>query len=205
MWLVFTAMRRPITILVAVLAAALTSIMAMRQMKVDIFPKLGAPAIYVAQPYGGMDPSQMEGYLFASGQHEAVVGVSLRAGGVHSVAVHGRRGAPAVCPAVARGRLRDDFLLCDLQHAGAGAGHMDVACGTSPRARLPRAAAILVSKTTGFGPRASLGGDWCLPGRDRSVYCHRPPPYRHGSLSCCRNEAAAAPAAGTNRYAPGAH
>jgi multidrug efflux pump subunit AcrB len=32
-------------------------------MKADIFPKLGAPAIYVAQPYGGMDPSQMEGYL----------------------------------------------------------------------------------------------------------------------------------------------
>jgi multidrug efflux pump subunit AcrB len=63
MWLVFTAMRRPITILVAVLAVALTSIIAIRQMKVDIFPKLGAPAIYVAQPYGGMDPSQMEGYL----------------------------------------------------------------------------------------------------------------------------------------------
>src|SRR5438270_3106270 len=63
MWLVFTAMRRPITILVAVLAVALTSIMAIRQMKVDIFPQLGAPAIYVAQPYGGMDPSQMEGYL----------------------------------------------------------------------------------------------------------------------------------------------
>jgi multidrug efflux pump subunit AcrB len=63
MWLVFTAMRRPITILVAVLAVALTSIMAIRQMKVDIFPKLGAPAVYVAQPYGGMDPSQMEGYL----------------------------------------------------------------------------------------------------------------------------------------------
>jgi len=37
--------------------------MAIRQMKVDIFPKLGAPAIYVAQPFGGMDPSQMEGYL----------------------------------------------------------------------------------------------------------------------------------------------
>jgi multidrug efflux pump subunit AcrB len=63
MWLVFTAMRRPITMLVAVVAVALTSIMAIRQMKVDIFPKLGAPAIYVAQPYGGMDPSQMEGYL----------------------------------------------------------------------------------------------------------------------------------------------
>src|SRR5216117_479663 len=63
MWLVVTAIRRPITIIVAVIAVALTSIMAIRQMKVDIFPKLGAPAIYVAQPYGGMDPSQMEGYL----------------------------------------------------------------------------------------------------------------------------------------------
>src|SRR5438034_9488856 len=63
MWLVLTAMRRPITILVAVISVALTSIVAIRQMKVDIFPKLGAPAIYVAQPYGGMDPSQMEGYL----------------------------------------------------------------------------------------------------------------------------------------------
>src|SRR5690348_12387001 len=29
----------------------------------DIFPKVGEPAIYVAQPYGGMDPAQMEGYL----------------------------------------------------------------------------------------------------------------------------------------------
>src|SRR5213595_3306459 len=63
MWLVLTAMRRPITILVAVISVALTSIVAIRQMKVDIFPKLGGPAIDIAQPYGGMDPSQMEGYL----------------------------------------------------------------------------------------------------------------------------------------------
>src|ERR671931_2730164 len=63
MWLVFTAMRRPITILVAIIAIALASVMAIRQMKVDIFPQLGAPAIYVAQPYGGMDPQQMEGFL----------------------------------------------------------------------------------------------------------------------------------------------
>src|SRR5438876_3836060 len=63
MWLVILAMRRPVTILVAVLSVALGSYLAVRQMKVDIFPKLGAPAIYVAQPYGGMDPSQMEGYL----------------------------------------------------------------------------------------------------------------------------------------------
>jgi len=56
-------MRRPITILVAVISIALASILAIWTMKVDIFPQLGAPSIYVAQPYGGMDPSQMEGYL----------------------------------------------------------------------------------------------------------------------------------------------
>src|SRR5881396_1550583 len=63
MWLVLIAMRRPMTILVAIISVALASLLAVRQMKVDIFPKLGAPAVYVAQPYGGMDPQQMEGYL----------------------------------------------------------------------------------------------------------------------------------------------
>jgi multidrug efflux pump subunit AcrB len=32
-------------------------------MEVDIFPKLNLPVIYVCQPYGGMDPAQMEGFL----------------------------------------------------------------------------------------------------------------------------------------------
>src|ERR687886_776894 len=63
MWLVLTAMRRPITILVAMLTIGLMAVIAIQRMKVDIFPQLGAPAIYVAQPYGGMDPAQMEGYL----------------------------------------------------------------------------------------------------------------------------------------------
>src|SRR5947209_632659 len=63
MWLVFGAMRRPITVMVAVLGVLLCSVLAIRRMPVDIFPDLGAPAIYVAQPYGGMDPAQMEGYL----------------------------------------------------------------------------------------------------------------------------------------------
>ena len=57
MWLVIVAMRRPITIVVAVFAVALCSILALRRMQVDIFPNLGAPAIYVVQPYGGMDLS----------------------------------------------------------------------------------------------------------------------------------------------------
>ncbi|MEO8662858.1 MAG: efflux RND transporter permease subunit, partial [Bryobacteraceae bacterium] len=63
MWLVRLALRRPVTILVAVIALALAAGLAVTRMPVDIFPNLGAPAIFVAQPYGGMDPAQMEGYL----------------------------------------------------------------------------------------------------------------------------------------------
>src|SRR5437588_5871391 len=63
MRLVLAALTRPISVLVAVIAVALCAFLAIRSMPVDIFPNLGAPAIYVAQPYGGMDPSQMEGYL----------------------------------------------------------------------------------------------------------------------------------------------
>src|SRR5437660_1393534 len=61
--LVQSAMRRPLTIMVAVIAVALGSLLALRQMPRDIFPTLGIPTIYVAQPFGGMDPAQMEGYL----------------------------------------------------------------------------------------------------------------------------------------------
>src|SRR5574337_1513242 len=63
MWLINAAMRRPITILVAVISIALSSILVLTRMPVDIFPNLNLPVIYVAQPYGGMDPAQMEGYL----------------------------------------------------------------------------------------------------------------------------------------------
>src|SRR6267378_2561107 len=61
--LVQLALRRPLTIVVAVIAVALGSVLALRQMPRDIFPTLGIPTIYVAQPFGGMDPAQMEGYL----------------------------------------------------------------------------------------------------------------------------------------------
>jgi multidrug efflux pump subunit AcrB len=63
MWLVLAAMRRPITIVVAVIAVALAAGLAVRRMPVDIFPDIGQPTIYVAQPFGGMDPSQMEGFV----------------------------------------------------------------------------------------------------------------------------------------------
>jgi len=61
--LVLAALSRPITVVVALVAIALCAVLAIRRMPVDIFPQVGDPAIYVAQPYGGMDPAQMEGYL----------------------------------------------------------------------------------------------------------------------------------------------
>ncbi|MCC7499803.1 MAG: efflux RND transporter permease subunit [Bryobacterales bacterium] len=63
MRLVLAALSRPITVVVALIAVALCAVIALQRMPIDIFPQVGDPAIYVAQPYGGMDPAQMEGYL----------------------------------------------------------------------------------------------------------------------------------------------
>ena len=63
MWLIRAALRRPITVLVAVIAVALTAVFAVTRMRADIFPDLDLPVIYVAQPYGGMSPAQMEGFI----------------------------------------------------------------------------------------------------------------------------------------------
>jgi multidrug efflux pump subunit AcrB len=61
--LVQFALRRPFSVVVMVLATALASFLSWQQIPKDIFPALGIPTIYIAQPYGGMDPAQMEGYL----------------------------------------------------------------------------------------------------------------------------------------------
>ena len=57
------AMRRPFTIVVLAIATVLAGILGIARMARDIFPDLGVPILYVAQPYGGMDPAQMEGFL----------------------------------------------------------------------------------------------------------------------------------------------
>src|SRR5947208_1108499 len=57
------ALRHPVTVLVGIAALVVGSGLAVLRMKVDIFPQLNLPVIYVAQPYGGMDPGQMEGLL----------------------------------------------------------------------------------------------------------------------------------------------
>ena len=63
MWLIRIALRRPITIIVLVITLAFSSVLAIMRTRVDIFPNLDLPVIYVAQPYGGMSPQQMEGFV----------------------------------------------------------------------------------------------------------------------------------------------
>jgi multidrug efflux pump subunit AcrB len=57
------ALRRPVAVFIAAISTALLAVLAFIRMPVDIFPNLNLPVIIVAQPYGGMDPGQMEGFL----------------------------------------------------------------------------------------------------------------------------------------------
>src|ERR1700744_2485863 len=57
------ALRRPITILVIFLGVLLFSVVALRTIPIDIFPKLNAPTVYVIEQYGGMSARQMEGFF----------------------------------------------------------------------------------------------------------------------------------------------
>src|ERR1035438_4083279 len=63
MGLLQTALRKPITIIVLIIGIIFFSVIATMNIPIDIFPKLDLPTIYVAQPYGGMSPQQMEGLI----------------------------------------------------------------------------------------------------------------------------------------------
>jgi len=63
MRLVLAALSRPLTVIVALIAIIVGFSMALGRMRMDILPEVGNPVIYVAQPYGGMNPAQMEGFL----------------------------------------------------------------------------------------------------------------------------------------------
>jgi multidrug efflux pump subunit AcrB len=84
------ALRRPVTIIAVMAGLVLAGALALDRMKVDIFPALNLPVVYVCQPYGGMDPQQMEGlianfyeyhFLYINGIHHVesknVQGISL--------------------------------------------------------------------------------------------------------------------------------
>jgi multidrug efflux pump subunit AcrB len=61
--LIRSALRKPISVVVAVLGLLFFSVMSLFTIPVDIFPNLDLPTIYVVQPYGGMAPDQMDGFI----------------------------------------------------------------------------------------------------------------------------------------------
>src|SRR5438046_9327064 len=75
---IVVALRHPYVIMAAAVAIIGGSALAVQRIKIDIFPDLNQPVIYVAQPYGGLDPAQMERlstnyyeyhFLYISGIH----------------------------------------------------------------------------------------------------------------------------------------
>ena len=61
--LVVFAMRRPVTVVTVIVALLGGGALALNQMRIDIFPAINAPQIYVVNNYAGMDPSQIEGII----------------------------------------------------------------------------------------------------------------------------------------------
>lgn len=61
--LIRLALRRPLSIMVAVIGIAYFSFMAIRKINVDIFPRVELPVIYIAMPYGGLSPAYMDGFM----------------------------------------------------------------------------------------------------------------------------------------------
>jgi len=80
MKLILFALRKPISILVLVAALFFFGIGALRGIRVDIFPKLDLPVLYIAHPYGGYTPVQME-TLFA----KQYINVLLYVNGIKSI------------------------------------------------------------------------------------------------------------------------
>ncbi|MFD1144712.1 efflux RND transporter permease subunit [Larkinella insperata] len=58
-----SALRKPISVVVLVLGILFFSGLSLVTIPVDIFPNLDLPTIYVVQPYGGMAPDQMDGFI----------------------------------------------------------------------------------------------------------------------------------------------
>src|SRR5580658_11021014 len=63
MGLIRSALRKPITVLVLVAGLFFFGIKAVTSIKIDIFPDMNLPVIYISHPYGGFTPDQMESYF----------------------------------------------------------------------------------------------------------------------------------------------
>lgn len=74
------ALRKPISILVLVAGLFFFGISAVRSIKVDILPQMNLPVIYLAHPFGGYTPDQMESYFAKN-----YINIMLFANGVKSI------------------------------------------------------------------------------------------------------------------------
>jgi len=74
------ALRKPISILVLVAGLFFFGIGAVRDIKVDILPKMNLPVIYIAHPFGGYTPDQMEAYYAKN-----YINILLFANGIKSI------------------------------------------------------------------------------------------------------------------------
>src|SRR6266540_7222468 len=78
--LIRLALRKPITILVLVAGLFFFGVNAVRTIKIDIFPSLDLPVIYISHPFGGYTPTQMEAFF-----GKAYVNLLLYVSGVKSI------------------------------------------------------------------------------------------------------------------------
>ncbi|GAO45615.1 efflux RND transporter permease subunit [Flavihumibacter petaseus] len=87
MKLIRLALRKPISILVLVAGLLFFGIGAIRDIKVDILPKMNLPVIYIAHPFGGYTPNQMESYF-----GKQYVNILLFANGIKSIETKNTQG-----------------------------------------------------------------------------------------------------------------
>ncbi len=85
--LIRAALRKPISILVIVAGLFFFGIKAVDDIKVDILPKMDLPVIYIAHPFGGYTPNQMEAYF-----GKQYVNILLFANGIKSVETKNTQG-----------------------------------------------------------------------------------------------------------------
>jgi multidrug efflux pump subunit AcrB len=81
------SLSKPIAVVVLLLGVLVFAGLALRRIPVDIFPRLNLPTIYIAQPYGGMTPAQMEGFIATRYQNQL-----LYVSGIQSVEVKNIQG-----------------------------------------------------------------------------------------------------------------
>lgn len=75
-----TALRRPITVVVLVASLFFFGARSVSSVKVDIFPALDLPVIYISHPFSGYTPEQMEAYFAKS-----YVNILLFVNGIKSI------------------------------------------------------------------------------------------------------------------------